>query len=147
MLSVGLSVGRGIADITGEATECGMLGYGKTDQRTAGIHLRLRSRAFVFDDGTSRLLLVVAELPLPAQNVTDEVLRRLAESYCTTYSAQNTVITTTHTHSAPGGYCGHLLYNLSTSGFRPATFGAIVDGIVESVRYAHEDVAPAQVTL
>jgi neutral ceramidase len=147
MLSVGLSVGRGVADITGEATECGMLGYGKTDQRTAGIHLRLRSRAFVFDDGTSRLLLVVAELPLPAQNVTDEVLRRLAESYGTTYSVQNTVITTTHTHSGPGGYCGHLLYNLSTSGFRPVTFGAVVDGIVESVRYAHDDLAPGEVTL
>lgn len=42
-----LSVGRGIADITGEAADCGMLGYGKSDQRTAGIHQRLRSRAFV----------------------------------------------------------------------------------------------------
>jgi neutral ceramidase len=144
-------VGRGIADITGEAAECGMLGYGKVEQRTAGIHLRLRSRAFVFQAGpqevNSRLLLVVAELPLPMQNVTDEVLRRLANSYGDTYRAQNTLITTTHTHSAPGGYCGHLLYNLSTSGFRPATFGAIVDGIVESVRSAHEDVAPAEVTL
>ncbi len=28
-----LSVGRGIADITGEAADCGMLGYGKSDQR------------------------------------------------------------------------------------------------------------------
>lgn len=142
-----LSVGRGISDITGEAAECGMLGYGKFEQRTAGIHLRLRSRAFVFDDGRARVLLVVAELPLPTQRVTDEVLRRLAKSYGDTYVAQNTVITTTHTHSGPGGYCGHLLYNLSTSGFRPVTFAAIVDGIVESVRHAHDDVAPAEVTL
>lgn len=144
---MGLSVGRGIADITGEAADCGMLGYGKVEQRTAGIHLRLRSRAFVFDDGGARVLLVVAELPLPMQNVTDEVLRRLAKSYGDTYCAQNTVITATHTHAGPGGYCGHLLYNLSTSGFRPATFGAIVDGIVESVRYAHDDLAPAEVML
>lgn len=149
-LSVGLSVGRGISDITGEAAECGMLGYGKTGQRTAGIHLRLRSRAFVFADPArdgARVLLVVAELPLPMQNVTDEVLRRLATSYGNTYTAQNTLITTTHTHSGPGGYCGHLLYNLSTSGFRPATFAAIVDGIVESVRFAHDDLAPAEVAL
>ncbi len=148
--STGLRVGRGISDITGEAAECGMLGYGKTEQRAAGIHLRLRSRAFVFaepqDDG-ARVALVVAELPLPMQNVTDEVLRRLARSYGNTYTAQNTMITTTHTHAGPGGYCGHLLYNLSTSGFRPATFAAIVDGIVESVRYAHDDLAPAQVAL
>ncbi|BBX99167.1 neutral ceramidase [Mycobacterium lacus] len=142
-----LRVGRGIADITGESADCGMLGYGKADQRAAGIHLRLRSRAFVFDDGHARLLLVVAELPLPMQNVTDEVLRRLADSYGDTYSLRNTLITTTHTHSGPGGYCGHLLYNLTTSGFRPATFAAIVDGIVESVNHAHGDVAPAEVTL
>jgi len=96
-----LSVGRGIADITGEPADCGMLGYGKTDQRTAGIHLRLRSRAFVFDDGGARLLLVVAELPMPMQNVTDEVLRRLADSYGDTYTEQNTLITATHTHAGP----------------------------------------------
>lgn len=149
-----LAVGRGISDITGEAAECGMLGYGKTDQRTAGIHMRLRSRAFVFesgagnaDGGKPRVLLVVADLPLPMQNVTDEVLHRLAKSYGDTYNARNTMITMTHTHSAPGGYCGHLLYNLSTSGFRPATFAAIVDGIVESVQHAHQDLAPAEVTL
>ncbi|CAM4121153.1 Neutral ceramidase [Mycobacterium basiliense] len=142
-----LSVGRGIADITGESADCGMLGYGKTDQRTAGIHLRLRSRAFVFDDGNARLLLVVADLPMPMRNVTDEVLRRLAETYGDTYSQRNTLITTTHTHAGPGGYCGLLLYNLSTSGFRPATFAAIVDGIVESVDHAHRDLAPAEVTL
>lgn len=146
-----LSVGRGIADITGEAADCGMLGYGKSDQRTAGIHQRLRSRAFVFrddsQDGDARLLLIVAELPLPMQNVNEEVLRRLADLYGDTYSEQNTLITATHTHAGPGGYCGYLLYNLTTSGFRPATFAAIVDGIVESVEHAHADVAPAEVPL
>ncbi|CCK62771.1 neutral ceramidase [Mycobacterium canetti] len=146
-----LCVGRGIADITGESADCGMLGYGKSDQRTAGIHMRLRSRAFVFQDdspgGSARLLLVVADLPLPMHNVTTEVLRRLAALYGDSYSEQNTMITTTHTHAGPGGYCGHLVYNLSTSGFRPATFAAIVEGIVESVQHAHDDVAPAEVTL
>ena len=46
----GYLVGRGIADITGEPAGCGMLGYGKAGQRTAGIQLRLRSRAFVIVD-------------------------------------------------------------------------------------------------
>ncbi|HEU4360896.1 MAG TPA: neutral/alkaline non-lysosomal ceramidase N-terminal domain-containing protein [Mycobacterium sp.] len=140
-------VGRGIADITGEAADCGMLGYGKADQRTAGIHLRLRARAFVFADDASRVLLVVAELPLPMQSVTDEVLARLHRAFGSRYTAQNTLITTTHTHSAPGGYCGHLLYNLTTNGFHPATFEAIVAGIVESVERADADLAPGSVTL
>lgn len=60
---VGAPQGEGISDITGEAAECGMLGYGKTGQRTAGIHLRPRSRVFVFADpaqGGARVLLVAA---------------------------------------------------------------------------------------
>ncbi|MFN2561324.1 MAG: neutral/alkaline non-lysosomal ceramidase N-terminal domain-containing protein, partial [Jatrophihabitans sp.] len=47
---MGYLVGRGLSDITGEAADCGMMGYGKADQKTAGIHLRQRSRAFVFAD-------------------------------------------------------------------------------------------------
>lgn len=144
-------VGRGIADITGEAADCGMLGYGKADQRTAGIHLRLRARAFVFADPTNdaanRVLLVVAELPLPMQSVTNEVLDRLARVFGPRYTAQNTLITTTHTHAGPGGYCGHLLYNLTTHGFRPSTFEAIVAGVVEAVERADADLAPADVAL
>jgi neutral ceramidase len=143
----GLSVGRGIADITGEPADCGMLGYGKAEQRTSGIHLRLRSRAFVFDDGHRRVLLVVAELPLPMQSVTDEVLTRLADRFGDRYADENTLITTTHTHAGPGGYCGHLLYNLTTKGFHPTTFEAIVAGIVESVERADADVASADVFL
>src|SRR5258708_16067741 len=96
-----LSGGRGIADITGEPADCGMLGYGKTDQRTAGIHLRLRSRAFVFDDGGARLLLVVAELPMPMQNVTDEVLRRLGGLFARTYTKKKTPIHATPPHPRP----------------------------------------------
>lgn len=142
-----MRVGRGIADITGEAAGCGMLGYGKSAQRTAGIHLRLRARAFSFDDGTHRVLLVVAELPLPMQSVTDEVLARLGATYGDRFTDVNTLITTTHTHAGPGGYCGHLLYNLTTSGFHPATFEAIVAGIVEAVEHAEADLAPSDVTL
>ncbi|HKY56973.1 MAG TPA: neutral/alkaline non-lysosomal ceramidase N-terminal domain-containing protein, partial [Aeromicrobium sp.] len=121
-----MQVGRGIADITGEPADCGMLGYAKAEQRTAGIHLRLRARAFVFDDDERRVLVVVAELPLAMQSVTDEVLARLAQRFGDRYVDENTLITTTHTHAGPGGYCGHLMYNLTTQGFHPTTFEAIV---------------------
>ncbi|MBS9532487.1 neutral/alkaline ceramidase [Mycobacterium sp. M1] len=142
-----MRVGRGIADITGEPADCGMLGYGKAEQRTTGIHLRLRARAFVFEAEPNRVLLVVAELPLPMQSVTDEVLARLRRSLAGRYTESNTLITVTHTHSGPGGYCGHLLYNMTTGGFRPATFEAIVGGIVAAVEQADADLAPAQVSL
>src|SRR4051812_48586242 len=143
-------VGRGIADITGESAECGMMGYGKADQKSAGIHLRLRSRAFVFatdDAPDAPFLLVVAELPLVFDSVRQEVLRRLAERYGPRYNDANTMITCTHTHCGPGGYSHHTLYNITTGGVHPKTFAAIVDGLVESIEFAHADVAPSRLSL
>jgi neutral ceramidase len=141
-------VGRGVSDITGEAAGCGMLGYGKADQQTEGIHTRQRSRAFVIaeEDGL-RVLIVVNDLPLVFDSVHQEVLRRLHRLYGDLYTARNTMITATHTHCAPGGYSHHLLYNSNTKGFRPKTFGALVDGIVEAVARAHADLAPSRLTL
>ena len=142
-------VGRGIADITGEAAECGMLGYGKAFQRTKGLHTRLRSRAFVIADETSgrRLLLSINDLPMVFDSVHREVLVRLVRRYGDLYSDENVVITATHTHCGPGGYSHHRLYNSNTGGFRPQTFGAIVDGIVEAVERAHSDMAPSVLKL
>jgi neutral ceramidase len=142
-------VGRGLADITGEAAECGMLGYGKADQQTEGIHTRQRSRAFVFAHGAqgARVLLIVNDLPLVFDSVHQEVLRRLGARYGTAYTTTNVMVTATHTHCAPGGYAHHLLYNSNTKGFRPKTFGALVDGILEAVARAHADLAPSHLVL
>lgn len=148
---MGYLAGRGIADITGEAAGCGMMGYGKADQKSAGIHLRQRSRAFVFADADDPsippLLLVVAELPLVFDSVRQEVLRRLAAQFGPRFTDANTMITCTHTHCGPGGYSHHTLYNLTTGGFHLKTFNAIVDGIVESVVSADADLAPARLAL
>ncbi len=143
-------VGRGIADVTGEPADCGMMGYGKADQKSAGIHLRLRARAFVFADAAApdeRLLLVVGELPLIFDSVWQAVLRRLSARYGELYRDVNTMLTCTHTHCGPGGYAHHALYNVTTGGFHPQTFTAIVDGIVEAVAAAHDDIAPASLSL
>jgi len=139
-------VGRGIADITGEPAEAGMLGYGKAEQRTAGLHTRQRARAFVIEAGGTRVLLVVTDLPLIFDSIRLAVLRALAERYGETYTSTNVMLTATHTHCGPGGYSHHLLYN-ATGGFRPRTFAAIVDGITEAVQRAHDDVGPAELTL
>ncbi len=160
MTTTPLLVGRGIADITGEAAECGLLGYGMADQQSEGIHTRQRARAFVFategvaadthaatgsDD--TRILLIVCDLPLVFDSVVQEVLRRLARSYGTAYTATNTMITATHTHCGAGGYAHHPLYNSNTRGFRPKTFAALVDGIEEAVARAHRDLAPSTLRL
>jgi neutral ceramidase len=148
-MSTDYLVGRGVSDITGEAAECGMLGYGRADQQTTGIHTRQRSRAFIFAEGEAgaRILVVVNDLPLVFDSVHQAVLRRLQEVYGDLYTATNTMITATHTHCAPGGYSHHLLYNSNTKGFRPKTFAALVDGMVEAVERAHRDLAPATLFL
>ncbi|GAA1548336.1 neutral/alkaline non-lysosomal ceramidase N-terminal domain-containing protein [Actinomadura kijaniata] len=135
--------GRGIADVTGEAAECGMLGYGMKWQVSDGIHTRLRARAFAFERQGGRALLVVCDLPLMFDSVVRAVLPRLPDGYDET----NVMITATHTHCGPGGYARHALYNSTAGGFRDRTFGAIVDGIVEAATRAHEDLAPARLLL
>lgn len=141
--------GCGIADITGEAAGCGMLGYAKARQQTSGIHIRLRSRAFVLVDAATsrRTLLSVNDLPMVFESVRSEVLRRLSDRHGDAYHEGNVLITATHTHSAPGGYSYHRLYNTNTGGFRPLTFEAIVEGIVEAAERAHRDVSPAELVL
>jgi neutral ceramidase len=142
-------VGRGISDVTGEPAGCGLLGYGKADQVSRGLHTRLRSRAFVFVDPSTqqRLLLCVSDLPLMFDSVFQEVLRRLGERFGELYTDGNVMLTVTHTHCGPGGYSHHRLYNSTTHGFHPVTFEAIVRGIVEAVERAHADIAPATLTL
>lgn len=41
-------IGTGIYDVTGPAGQVNMMGYAKPEQTTAGIHQRLRARAFIF---------------------------------------------------------------------------------------------------
>ena len=140
---MGYLAGRGIADITGEIAECGLLGYGLPEQQAAGLHTRLRARAFALAEGERRMLLVVCDLPLVFSSVTQAVLRRLPA----VYTEANVVITATHTHCGPGGYSHHAVYNSTTGGFRPQTFRAIVDGIVEASRRAIADLQPATLRL
>lgn len=141
-------VGCGIADITGEVAECGMLGYGVATQQTAGLHNRLRARAFIVaDSGDRRVLLVVCELPLMFDSVHREVLRRLGSTHGGRYALDNVMLTVTHTHCGPGGYSDHWLYNSNTGGFRPQTFEAVVDGIIAAVEHAHADLADADLSI
>jgi neutral ceramidase len=126
-----------------------MLGYGKSSQRTRGLHMRLRSRAFVFvsHDTGQRILLSINDLPMVFESVHSEVLSRLSDLYGLAYSDRNVLITATHTHCGPGGYSHHLLYNSNTGGFRSLTFEAIVDGIIEAAVRAHRDLAPTELML
>jgi neutral ceramidase len=145
---VGYQVGVGIADITGQAAEVGMLGYASLTQTTAGIQSRQWARAFVVADGAGRrVAFVSAEVDFVPQSVQQEVLRRLAARFGSRYADANVVLTATHTHSGPGGFTHDTLYNLTTFGFERSTFEAIVAGIVRSIAAADADQAPGAVKI
>jgi len=142
-------VGAGLHDITGTAAEQGMMGYGRVDQRTAGIHTRLRSRAFVIASPCNgkRVIFVSADLGQIFQGVKQKVIARLKATYGPLYDDQNVVLSATHTHSGPGGYSHDALYNLTILGFDPQNLEVIVDGIYQSIVNAHDTLAEGAITV
>ncbi len=140
-------VGRGKADITGEAAEVGMMGYAKLEQKTAGIHMRQWARAFVVQDVQSgkRLVFVNNDLGMVFQGVHQAVLNRLQARFGSRYTRENVLLAATHTHSGPGGFSHYALYNMTTWGYNSRTYNAIVDGIVEAIVAADADLKPGEI--
>jgi neutral ceramidase len=144
----GYQVGAGTGDITAAPAEVGMLGYADPAQTTSGLASRLWARAFVVADGSGRrVAFVTAEIDFITSAVQVEVLKRLRARFGAAYTDQNLVLTATHTHSGPGGFDEHVLYNLTTLGFEAPVFEAVVAGIVRSVASAHADLAPGTVRI
>ncbi len=136
-------IGAGIHDITGPAADREMIGYVQLllPQLTGGIHMRLRSRAFIIVSPCNgkRIVFVSADLGMVFQAVKQEVVRRLRESYGDLYGPDNVIISATHTHAGPGGYSHYVLYNAISLGFDPQNFEVIVSGIYESIAKAHDN--------
>jgi len=142
-------VGRGMADITGEAAEVGMMGYASTSQVATGIHMRQRARAFIVADQATakRMVFVNNDLGMVFQGVQQAVLKQLQAKYGSLYGADNVILSATHTHSGPGGFSHYALYNFTTWGYNPRTFDAIVRGIVLAIDKAHRDLKPGSVQI
>ncbi|XXF79948.1 neutral/alkaline non-lysosomal ceramidase N-terminal domain-containing protein [Myxococcaceae bacterium GXIMD 01537] len=142
-------VGAGIYDITGPAAEIGMMGYAQLAQKTAGVHQRLRSRAFVIASPCNgkRAVFVSADAGQVFQGVKQQVMERLRATYGTLYTDENVLLSATHTHSGPGGFSHYALYNLTTLGYDAQGFEAIVDGIYQSIVRAHANLAPGGLRL
>lgn len=137
-------IGAGIYDITGPAAEVGMMGYSMPDQKTSGIHMRLRSRAYVISEpeaGGKRIAYVCADLGAVFQAVKQQVVERLESDTALggLYTTENVLLSATHTHSGPGGYSHYTAYDASMLGFIEENFNVIVDGIYKSIVIAHNN--------
>ncbi len=142
-------IGAGMADVTGPAYGSPMWGFGKAGQNTQGIHIRLKSRAFIFVDPASgnRLVLTSVDIGSIEHNVVLEVVDRLQERFGDVYSLDNIILTATHTHAGPAGYW-HSRTEFGLSGsFYKKHFERIVSGIVTSIVRAHENIQPGQILI
>lgn len=143
-------IGTGIYDITGPPAEVMFAGMVDFSQRGEGLYMRLRSRAFIIQHVRSErsVVLVNAELGMMSQGIQLEVIRRLKEEFGDLYNEKNVVLSATHTHSGPGGYFTCWALNAVTGmGFCEENFHTIVDGIVASVRRAHNNLAKGKIYL
>ena len=148
-LDQNLSVGVGMSDITGPVGEVVLMGYADGEQKAAGLHTRLYARAFIFASPKTnkRVVWVSAELGQLFSSIKQGVLKKLAAQYGSLYNDQNVMLSATHTHSGPGGYSHHTIYNISIGGFYKENYDAIVDGITEAIAQAHNRLAPGTVSM
>ncbi|KAK3038862.1 hypothetical protein RJ639_028584 [Escallonia herrerae] len=99
-------IGVGSYDMTGPAAGVNMMGYGNLEQNTAGIHFRLRARAFIVAESSdgARFAFVNLDAGMASQLVTIKVLERLKKRYGKVYNEDNVAISGTHTYAGPRGY-------------------------------------------
>ncbi len=144
-------IGSGIYDITGPVAEVGMMGYSMPDQKTSGINMRLRSRAYVISepDGNTRIAFVCADLAMIFQAVKQQVVEKLLlnPSLEGKYDESNVLLSATHTHSGPGGYSHYLAYDAMVMGFIEDNLNVIVDGIYQSIVIAHNNLTPGRIQI
>jgi neutral ceramidase len=145
-------VGRGMHDVTGPAADGGMMGYAESKQKSAGLHDRQWARAFIVagrQPGDKRVAFVVVDTGQLFHSITQGVLDRIQadDELKDYYSAENIVLSATHTHGGAGGHSHHVLYNISIGGFAWQTYDAMVHGVYMAIKKAHRDLAPGRISL
>ncbi|XP_058090733.1 neutral ceramidase 2-like [Magnolia sinica] len=140
-------IGLGSYDMTGPASDVNMMGYANMKQSTAGIHFRLRARAFIAAEGSKgpRFAFVNLDAGMASQLVTIKVLEKLKSRYGKLYTEENLAISGTHTHAGPGGYLQYVLYSVTSLGFVQQSFDAMVTAIEQVIVQAHTNLKPGSI--
>ncbi|KAI8332592.1 Neutral/alkaline nonlysosomal ceramidase [Chlamydoabsidia padenii] len=63
------------------------------------------------------------------------------------YNNENVMLSSTHSHSGPGGYLQQTLYELSVQGWIEETTGPMVQGIVNAITRAHDNIQSGELDL
>lgn len=126
--------------------QIGMMGYGALQNRVHHAHSDLYVRTCLIQDQNGKwLALANAEICFVTQAMHQAVLRELAQQ-APEISLDNLVLSSQHTHSAPGGYSHYMFYNVTVPDFQPEIFDAIVKAFVSSILEAREKAQPARLS-
>lgn len=145
--AAGYKIGTGIHDATGPAVEVTFIGYAEASQVGDGIHLRQRARAFIVseDDDSKRIAFVSLDTGLGSDLVNTKVLERLDKTIGEgVYTYENLCISSTHTHSSPGGTTQYVISEVTSYGYVKQAFEALVDGVASAVEKAHANLQPGK---
>ena len=142
-------VGLAKEDFRFDCPGVGMLGYADYEQTVSGVRAPLSARAFFVKNRTgARLMIVVCELAWITQAVRHRVIETLEREHPELELGEhNVLLTATHTHSGPGGYSHHLIYNITVPGFVPEVFDAIVAAIVAAIVRACQTAQPGKLSV
>ncbi|CAM1345149.1 neutral/alkaline non-lysosomal ceramidase N-terminal domain-containing protein [Tenacibaculum amylolyticum] len=139
-------IGTGIYDITGQIAETNFFGHGNPFFQNKGIKDRQYARAYIIKDSNQNSVVFVSiDKGATFQSVNLAVLNKLNTIYGNLYNDTNVVISATHTHSSPGGYSHYDLYNVSTGGFFKTNFDILVNGIINAIKQAHNNLSPGRI--
>ena len=127
------------------------MGYAVPKQRGRGLLQRMRSRAFIIADINhegNRVVYVSVDNGMGFQIAKTEVVDRLNKTFGPNlYTDKNILISGTHTHSTPGGTGGSVLVDITTFGFVKQNWEACVNGIVQSIMRAHQNLEPGRIKM
>ncbi len=129
-----IELGVAKADITAFKEGVGMLGYGIYYNIMEEVETPLYARAFVFRNDHTKIAYVNCEIAFITPSIKRGVVKKLTRKHKELgYTNQNILLNAQHTHSGPGGYSHHGLYNMNCPGFVIDVYNHIVDGIVDAI--------------
>ncbi|GAK62301.1 neutral/alkaline nonlysosomal ceramidase [Moesziomyces antarcticus] len=159
-----VNFGVGIGDVTGPVVEVNMMGYASLPQTNTGLHIRLRSRAFIVgsaqaespsfharlasrfksfiptaDGAADRWIFINSDICMGDSALRKAVVDRLRQEHPGLYGERNVAFVGTHSHAGPGGFMQALLPTLTSKGVILQNFDAIVEGTVRAALRAHDD--------
>jgi neutral ceramidase len=123
------------------------MGYASLGQIGSGLRQRIFARAFIIgsiSNPTDRFIYLNLDTQSGDTAVRNGILDGLTSlgSDYSVYGQQNVAVVGTHQHSGPGAWVNYLLPQVTSLGFDPQSYQAIVNGSVLAIQRAHESLTP-----